>query len=143
MHACRPLHVRVDELPIRTLDRASHCHRNCHHWHILNLFSDLQLSGRYISSLCKFCTSSAVFLSKHAWSVICLSLVYTETDFGLGGVFPLITTQMYTRLGFAPASSLLGGIGALLTVVPWILVLYGPRIRARSKFASEIMDITS
>ncbi|KAH7405958.1 major facilitator superfamily domain-containing protein [Phaeosphaeria sp. MPI-PUGE-AT-0046c] len=58
----------------------------------------------------------------------------------LGGVFPLITTQMYNRLGYGPASSLLGGIGTLLTIVPWILVFYGPRIRARSKFASEIMD---
>lgn len=57
-----------------------------------------------------------------------------------GGVFPLITTQMYNRLGYGPASSLLGGIGTLLTIVPWILVFYGPRIRARSKFASEIMD---
>ncbi|KAF2876940.1 major facilitator superfamily domain-containing protein [Massariosphaeria phaeospora] len=58
----------------------------------------------------------------------------------LGGIFPLITTQMYNRLGFGAASSLLGGIGTLLTLVPWILVFYGPRIRARSKFASEIMD---
>ncbi|KAF3045571.1 hypothetical protein E8E12_010027 [Didymella heteroderae] len=58
----------------------------------------------------------------------------------LGGVFPLVTTQMYNNLGFGPASSLLGGIGTLLTVVPWILVFYGPRIRARSKFASEIMN---
>ncbi|CAI6335912.1 unnamed protein product [Periconia digitata] len=58
----------------------------------------------------------------------------------LGGVFPLITTQMYTRLGFGGASSLLGGIGALLTLVPWVLVVYGPRIRARSTFASEIME---
>ncbi|CAO2657388.1 Nn.00g035140.m01.CDS01 [Neocucurbitaria sp. VM-36] len=58
----------------------------------------------------------------------------------LGGVFPLITTQMYNRLGYGPASSLLGGIGTLLTIVPWILVFYGPRIRARSKFASEIMN---
>lgn len=57
-----------------------------------------------------------------------------------GGVFPLVTTQMYNNLGFGPASSLLGGIGTLLTVVPWILVFYGPRIRARSKFASEIMN---
>jgi hypothetical protein len=57
-----------------------------------------------------------------------------------GGIFPLVTTQMYNGLGFGPASSLLGGIGTLLTVVPWILVFYGPRIRARSKFASEIMD---
>ncbi|EUC38765.1 hypothetical protein COCCADRAFT_82278 [Bipolaris zeicola 26-R-13] len=58
----------------------------------------------------------------------------------LGGVFPLITTQMYSKLGYGPANSLLGGIGALLTIVPWILVFYGPRIRARSKFASEIMN---
>ncbi|KAF2641644.1 MFS general substrate transporter [Massarina eburnea CBS 473.64] len=58
----------------------------------------------------------------------------------LGGVFPLITTQMYTKLTFGGASSLLGGIGTLLTLVPWILVFYGPRIRARSKFASEIME---
>jgi hypothetical protein len=57
-----------------------------------------------------------------------------------GGVFPLITTQMYNKLGYGPASSLLGGIGTLLTIVPWILVFYGPRIRARSKFASEIME---
>jgi hypothetical protein len=55
----------------------------------------------------------------------------------LGGAFPLITTQMYNKLGFGAASSLLGGIGILLTVVPWILVFYGPRIRARSKFASD------
>ncbi|KAF1995775.1 MFS general substrate transporter [Amniculicola lignicola CBS 123094] len=58
----------------------------------------------------------------------------------LGGVFPLVTTQMYTKLTFGGASSLLGGIGTILTLVPWILVFYGPRIRARSKFASEIME---
>lgn len=57
----------------------------------------------------------------------------------LGGVFPLITTQMYTSLSYGGASSLLGGIGAVLTIVPWVLVFYGPQIRMRSKFASEIM----
>ena len=50
---------------------------------------------------------------------------------------------MYNKLGYGPASSLLGGIGMLLTVVPWILVLYGPKIRARSKVASEIMSATT
>jgi len=50
---------------------------------------------------------------------------------------------MYERLTFGGASSLLGGIGTLLTIVPWILVFYGPKIRARSKFASEIMDTTA
>jgi hypothetical protein len=63
-----------------------------------------------------------------------------ETDDLTGGVFPLITTQMYNKLTFGGASSLLGGIGTLLTLVPWILVFYGPKIRARSKFASEIME---
>ncbi|OKL56652.1 hypothetical protein UA08_08238 [Talaromyces atroroseus] len=57
----------------------------------------------------------------------------------LGGVFPLVTNAMFNNLGFPGASSLLGGIGAVLTLVPWVLVFYGPRIRARSKFASELM----
>ncbi|KAF2229594.1 MFS general substrate transporter [Viridothelium virens] len=58
----------------------------------------------------------------------------------LGGVLPLVTTQMFQRLGFGGASSLLGGVGTLLTIVPWILVFYGPNIRARSKFAAELVD---
>lgn len=57
----------------------------------------------------------------------------------LGGVFPLVTVQLFTGLTFQGAASLLGGFAALLTTVPWVLVLYGPKIRARSKFASEIM----
>jgi len=56
----------------------------------------------------------------------------------LGGSFPLYTELLYRRLGIGPASSLLGGIGALLTLVPWVLLFYGPTIRARSKFASEL-----
>ena len=63
----------------------------------------------------------------------------------LGGVFPLVTVQLFTawapsNLSFATASTLLGGIGLILTVVPWVLVWYGPKIRARSKIASEIRD---
>jgi hypothetical protein len=63
---------------------------------------------------------------------------------------------MFNNLGFPAASSLLGGIvsyivircfksliflqGALLTIVPWVLVFYGPKIRARSKFASVCLS---
>ncbi|KAK1142883.1 hypothetical protein N8T08_007317 [Aspergillus melleus] len=57
----------------------------------------------------------------------------------LAGIFPLVTNAMFTNMGYPAASSLLGGIGVLLTVVPWVLAFYGPQIRARSKFASEIM----
>ena len=56
----------------------------------------------------------------------------------LGAVFPLFSEALFRDLGFPRASSLLGGISAVLTVVPFVLVLFGPRIRARSKFASEM-----
>lgn len=58
----------------------------------------------------------------------------------LAGAFPLFTPQMFRAMTFQGAGSFLGGFGALLTIVPWILVFYGPKIRARSKLASEVMD---
>lgn len=57
----------------------------------------------------------------------------------LGGVFPLLTVQLFSNLTFQGAASLLGGLAALLTVVPWVLTFYGPKIRARSKFASGLV----
>lgn len=59
----------------------------------------------------------------------------------LAGVFPLFSQVMFRRLGFPGASSLLGGVAALLTIVPWVLVFKGETIRARSKVASEIMHV--
>ncbi|KAI0506651.1 major facilitator superfamily domain-containing protein [Xylaria bambusicola] len=53
----------------------------------------------------------------------------------LGGVFPLVTTPLFTNLGEDAAGGLLGAIATLLTVVPWALVLFGERIRRRSKYA--------
>ncbi|KAK5126644.1 hypothetical protein LTR85_009578 [Meristemomyces frigidus] len=58
----------------------------------------------------------------------------------LGGAFPLFTRQMFRAMTYQGAGSFLGGFSALLTIVPWVLVFYGPKIRARSKFASEIMQ---
>lgn len=56
----------------------------------------------------------------------------------LGGAFPLFTQIMFVRLTFQGAGSFLGGFGTLLTLVPWVLFIWGPKIRSRSKFASEI-----
>ncbi len=53
----------------------------------------------------------------------------------LGGVFPLVTGVLFTNLGEDAAGALLGSIATALTVVPWVLVLYGERIRSRSSFA--------
>lgn len=58
----------------------------------------------------------------------------------LGGIFPLITDQMFKAMTFQGAGSFLGGVGAILTLVPFVLLIWGPKIRARSKFASEIMN---
>ncbi|KAI0466270.1 MFS general substrate transporter [Xylaria cf. heliscus] len=53
----------------------------------------------------------------------------------LGGVFPLVTAILFTNLGEDAAGGLLGAIATVLTVVPWALVLFGERIRRRSKYA--------
>lgn len=53
----------------------------------------------------------------------------------LGGSFPLITALMFDNLGLKDAGCLLGGIAAGLTLIPWVLVFFGEKIRSKSKFA--------
>ncbi|RMZ69763.1 mfs multidrug [Pyrenophora seminiperda CCB06] len=100
----------------------------------IGIFSIYLATFNYLADTYHRYASSAL-----AAQSFCRNILGKPIYFLSSGIFPLITTSMYTGLGFAPASSLLGGIGMLLTAVPWVLVLYGPRIRARSKFASEIM----
>ncbi|OHW92932.1 major facilitator superfamily transporter [Colletotrichum incanum] len=57
----------------------------------------------------------------------------------LGGVFPLVTGALFRNLGEEHAGSLLGSIATGLTVIPWALVFFGQRIRARSKVAMLIL----
>ncbi|KAK3940006.1 major facilitator superfamily domain-containing protein [Diplogelasinospora grovesii] len=56
----------------------------------------------------------------------------------LGGAFPLVTGPLFMNLGEARAGALMGAIAAILTIVPWVLVFYGQKIRARSPFASQL-----
>jgi hypothetical protein len=51
-----------------------------------------------------------------------------------GAVFPLFTVQMYRRLGFQWASSLLGFVTVALLPVPWVLFFFGEKIRRRSGY---------
>lgn len=48
---------------------------------------------------------------------------------------PLFTNQMFTALGVGGGGSLVGGVGALLAVIPFAFYRYGGRIRVRSRFA--------
>jgi MFS family permease len=54
-----------------------------------------------------------------------------------GAFLPLAAYELFTRLGYGWAGSLLGFVGLALSVVPVVLVLYGERIRARSPFMKE------
>lgn len=51
-----------------------------------------------------------------------------------GAVFPLFTVQMYNRLGFQWASSLLGFVTIAVIPVPWVLFVFGEKIRRRSGY---------
>ncbi len=51
-----------------------------------------------------------------------------------GACFPLFTLQMYKAMGFKWASSLLGFVTIALLPVPWVLFVFGERIRARSGY---------
>lgn len=48
--------------------------------------------------------------------------------------FPMFARQMYIRLGTPWASSVLGFIALAMAPVPWLLYIYGPRLRAMSKY---------
>ncbi|KAG2177040.1 hypothetical protein INT43_007696 [Umbelopsis isabellina] len=55
---------------------------------------------------------------------------------GLGAAFPLFITQMYHRLGFQWASTLLAFISLAMVPIPFAFYRWGAAIRARSKTAS-------
>ena len=54
----------------------------------------------------------------------------------LGGIFPLVSRQFFHNVGYGAAASIMGGIGFALCLVPWVLVFFGPTIRAKSKYAT-------
>lgn len=55
-------------------------------------------------------------------------------------VLPLATTRMFEKLGIAGACSLLGGLSAVMCIIPWIFIWKGPTIRARSQFCIALKE---
>ncbi|MCJ1452410.1 hypothetical protein MMC28_002753 [Mycoblastus sanguinarius] len=55
-----------------------------------------------------------------------------------GAVLPLAGNPMYTTLGIAWASSLLGFLSLAMSVIPFAFIKYGDRIRANSRFCLEL-----
>ncbi|KAJ6031941.1 hypothetical protein N7540_002673 [Penicillium herquei] len=58
-----------------------------------------------------------------------------------GALLPFAGRKMYVALGTAWASSLLAFVGLGLSIVPFILIRYGEKIRAGSRFATQIQSV--
>ncbi|KAI0200583.1 polyamine transporter 1 [Astrocystis sublimbata] len=52
-----------------------------------------------------------------------------------GAIFPLFATYLFKGIGIQWASTLLGGVAALLVPIPVLFLIYGHRIRAKSAYA--------
>lgn len=59
----------------------------------------------------------------------------TITRSACGAAAPLFTNQMFKALGVGGGGSLIGGMAALLAIIPFMFYKYGKQIRMRSKFA--------
>lgn len=57
-----------------------------------------------------------------------------------GAVLPFAGLPMYNKLGIAWASSLLGFLSLAMTVVPFIFIEFGDRIRGGSHFCQELKE---
>ncbi|CAK5267428.1 unnamed protein product [Mycena citricolor] len=58
----------------------------------------------------------------------------------LGTVFPLFTKHMFAVLGYTWANTMFALIATVMVPIPFVLFFYGPRIRARSRFSSIVME---
>jgi len=54
-------------------------------------------------------------------------------------VFPLFVNPMFHHLGIDWASSLLGFVACGMVPIPFLFYVFGPRIRRRGRFTSEVM----
>lgn len=53
-----------------------------------------------------------------------------------GALLPLVGPTMYKKLGYGWGNSLLGFLALAFMPIPWVLFLYGDRLRLSRKFES-------
>lgn len=58
----------------------------------------------------------------------------------LGTVLPFACTPMFRRLGIAGACSLLGGLSCLVSIIPFLFIWKGERLRAGSRFCIALRE---
>ena len=94
---------------------------------ILGIFSVYLAVFNYLADTYQVYASSAIAAQSFTRNVFAACL-------------PLVTEKMFGKLGFNEAGYLLGGVGLALSAVPWVLVVWGERIRARSKIAKQLAE---
>ncbi|KAK8021495.1 MFS multidrug transporter [Apiospora arundinis] len=57
-----------------------------------------------------------------------------------GAVFPLFSYEMYTKMGVAWATSVLGFVAVAMAPLPYIFYRFGPHIRGRSTFHRRTIE---
>ena len=94
------------------------------------LLMKLSISGTVIppQHFCVSTTSYFLFVPTSPFDLLPLA----------SGIFPLFTDAMYRNLGYPQASSLLGGLAFAFSILPFLLMAYGPRIRKKSRVAKQI-----
>ncbi|KAJ5621126.1 hypothetical protein N7510_005110 [Penicillium lagena] len=106
------------------------------HWIVPIIASSLFGAGIYIVILSIL---NYVVDSYQTYSASALAGVILVRNI-VGAGFPLFATQMYEKLDYEWASSLLGFISILLVPIPFIFFYKGKAIRLRSPWAREHFD---
>ncbi|KAJ5813689.1 uncharacterized protein N7503_000439 [Penicillium pulvis] len=88
----------------------------------LDFFTIFQAAWNYLIDTFQRYSASAVAVNTFLPSI-------------LAGCFPLIAYAMSRKLGTPCAFSLLGFIAVALILIPFLLYVYGPRIRAKGKWS--------
>lgn len=107
------------------------------HWIVPVIALTLFMSGATVMYIASFIYLADCYGPYASSAVAGSSLIRN-----LGGVtFPLIVSPMYDGLTYRWANVLLAGVALLLMPVPFVLFYFGRRMRARSKFASSVIQM--
>ncbi|WVF67479.1 hypothetical protein IAT40_002235 [Kwoniella sp. CBS 6097] len=88
-----------------------------------------------VATLGMFVSLFNYIIDVYLWSAASALAGATVVRSLFGAAFPLFATQMYEKLGTQWASSLLGFLALVLAPIPIVLMIYGSKLRARSRFS--------
>lgn len=108
-------------------------------------YSSINPASGYAATILFGYAFGAIFISSYqyvidgygAYSSSALGSI-TVARYVVSAGMVVATRPMYEGIGVHWTSTLMGGLAALLVPVPWVLLRYGHRLRAKSKFAGEV-----